>query len=187
MTGLSSPANLISFARAALAPLVLLLLASGNRLGLIFALLIVFLAAASDLVDGYIARRSGPPPALGRYLDNACDAIFSLGVFLGFLANHWLPATWFLAIYFAEIMVPYLGAFTKQIGQPFEVRWSAKLKTTVHPLTQIAAVAMAVFLPVPAAAGESFLVAVALGAAVAASLIYLVDHAVLAMWRSRRA
>ena len=184
MNRLLATPNLVSLSRALLGPVILLLLASGAFWALALALVIVTLAIASDFFDGYLARRRGMADELGRYVDSACDAIFNLGVFLGFLANGWLPASWFLIIYFAEIVVPYVGAFAKQIGQPFDIRWSTRLKTSVHPLSQFAMLAAALAMAEQAGAGDTMFGIAALGAAVVASLIYLLDHVVIAIWRT---
>lgn len=180
MTGhLLSTANVISLSRALMGPVILLLLIGDTPIALDAALAVAAIAAASDYVDGYMARRRGFPSEAGRYLDAACDAIFYLAVFLGFLANRWIVPSWFAAIYFAEIIVPYLGAFTKQIGHPFAVRWSARVKTAIHPVAQIVVIAVAAFAG-PLATSESWIAQIALAVAVAASLAYLIDHAVLA-------
>ena len=179
-TRLLTPANLISLMRAALAPVILLLLVEGSRDALIAALVIACAAAISDFADGYMARKGGLASDFGRYVDAACDAIFSLSVFLGFLSRHWLAPSLFAAIYFAEIIVPYLGAFTKQLGMPFEIRWTARLKTNVHPATQVVAIAAALLLP-----DSRAVIAGACAVAVAASMIYLFDHAALAVRRAR--
>jgi phosphatidylglycerophosphate synthase len=184
MNRLLSTPNLISLGRALLGPLILILLASGTYWALILALVIVAIAIASDFFDGYLARKRGSADELGRYMDGACDAIFNLGVFLGFLANGWLPASWFLMIYVAEVVVPYVGAFAKQIGQPFDVRWSARLKASVHPLAQFVMLSTALTMAERANAGDTMFGIAALGAAVVASLIYLADHVVLAAWRT---
>lgn len=184
MTHLLSTANVISLSRALMGPVILLLLVLRTPLSLDAALAVACAAALSDAVDGYMARKRNAHSEAGRYLDAACDAIFSLAVFLGFLANRWMAPIWFAAIYFAEIIVPYLGAFTKQIGKPFAVRTSARVKTAVHPLAQIAVIACGALL------GEARLPVVAdlaMGLAVAASLYYLIDHAVLAARRVRLA
>jgi phosphatidylglycerophosphate synthase len=178
---LLSTANVISLGRALMGPVVLALLFVDTPLSLDVALALALVAAASDFVDGYMARRSAASEA-GRYLDAACDALFYLAVFLGFLANRWIAPSWFAAIYFAEIIVPYLGTFTKQIGRPFAVRWSARLKTALHPLAQIAVIAAAAF-DWPNGGAHSWAAQAALGLAVLASLAYLVDHAVLAARR----
>jgi len=184
MNRLLSTPNLISLSRALLSPLILILLSSRDFWALLIALIIVAIAIASDFFDGYLARKRGTADELGRYLDAACDAIFSLGVFLGFLANGWLPASWFLVIYFAEIVVPYAGAFAKQIGQPFGVRWSTKLKASVHPLMQFAMLSIALTMGDRAVAGDTMFAIAVLGAAVVTSFLYLADHVVLAAWRT---
>jgi cardiolipin synthase len=184
MTGFLTTPNLISLGRAVLGPMILILLASGYYWALVLSLLIVAVAIASDFFDGYLARKRGTADDIGRYLDGACDAIFNLGVFLGFLANGWLPASWFLLIYFAEIVVPYVGTFAKQIGQPFDVRWSTRLKTTVHPVAQFAMLGIALTAADRATAGDTMFGIAVLGAAVLASLICVVDHVGLAAWRT---
>ena len=181
---LLSAANLVSLARVALAPLILLLLASGTREAISWALIIAGIAAVSDVADGYIARRRGAGSEVGRYVDGACDAIFNMAVFLGFLANHWLAASWFIAIYFAEVIVPYLGIFAKQAGRPLDIRLSAKLKTTIHPLAQIVVIGAALGIPGPGL--SPVLMAVALGAAVAVSVVTMADHAVLTVFRGKQ-
>lgn len=186
MNQLYTMPNFISLTRALLGPLVLVLLVSESFYALLFALFIISVAIASDFFDGYLARQQGTVDELGRYMDGACDAIFNLGVFLGFLAIGWLPASWFLAIYFAEIVVPYIGAFAKQIGQPFEIRWSAKLKSAVHPAAQFITLATALTMAGQTAAGDTMIGIAVLGAAVLASVAFLVDHVVLAVLRTTR-
>ncbi len=186
MNQLYTVPNIISLTRALLGPLVLILLVSESFYALLLALAIVSIAIISDFVDGYLARRQGTVDELGRYMDGACDAIFNLGVFLGFLAIGWLPASWFLAIYFAEIVVPYVGAFAKQIGQPFEIRWSAKMKSAVHPAAQFITLATALTLAGQTPAGDTMIGIAVLGAAVLTSTAFLVDHVVLAIIRTTR-
>ena len=178
---LLSMANVISLARAALAPIILYLLVRATPTSLLAALVLALIAGGSDLVDGYIARRHGAPSDLGRYVDGASDAIFHLAVFMAFLANAWIGIWTFVAIFFAEVIVTYFGIFTKQIGQPFGVRWSAWLKSTLHPVAQIAVIAAA--LARPEAPQESVVFGLAVGIAVLASLTYVADHAVCTLRR----
>jgi CDP-diacylglycerol--glycerol-3-phosphate 3-phosphatidyltransferase len=180
---LLSAAHVISLGRVILAPAILLLLARNTRGTLLAALAIACVAVISDVLDGYVARRRGASD-IGRYVDAACDAIFNLAVFLGFFASGWLPASWFAAICFAEVIVPYLGTFAKQMRQPFGVRWSARLKTTLHPLLQIGAIGIALTIPGPE--HRDSLIALALGAAVAVSIFSVLDHAAFTVWRGRQ-
>ena len=184
MSRLATKPNLISLGRALLGPIILMCLALDGYWAMALALFIVALAAASDYFDGYVARQQKSTDELGRYVDGACDAIFNIGVFLGFVANGWLPPSWFLMIYVAEIVVPYAGAFAKQIGHPIDIRWSTRLKTVVHPATQIIMLVTALTLAEPSGAGDTMLGIAALGAAVVASFIYVADHVFLAVWRT---
>lgn len=179
MAQLFSAANLVSLGRAVLAPVILVLLTAESRDALYAAFVLACLAGVSDVVDGYLARRHGSSSDYGRYIDGACDAIFNLAVFISFLAIGWIPIVLFMLIYFAEIAVPYLGAFSKQIGHPVDVRWSARLKTSVHPIAQIAVIGSALYgvEVTPDALVANF----ALGAATAVSVAYLVDHAAFAV------
>jgi CDP-diacylglycerol--glycerol-3-phosphate 3-phosphatidyltransferase len=181
---LLSPANLVSLARIVLAPVILLLLALATRETIIAALILTGIAALSDVADGYIARRRGAGNEAGRYIDGAGDAIFNMAVFLGLLANGWLPASWFIAIYFAEVIVPYLGIFAKQAGRPLDIRLSARLKTAIHPLAQI--VAIGAILGIGGPELSPLLLAASLGTAVAVSVLTLADHAVLTVFRGRQ-
>ncbi len=183
MSRLATTPNLISLGRALLGPVVLIFLAIDGYWAIAVALLIVAIAAASDFFDGYLARQQENVHELGRYFDGASDAIFNIGVFLGFLANGWLPPSWFLMIYVAEIVVPYAGAFAKQIGHPIDIRWSTRLKTVIHPATQLIMLVTALTMAEPGSAGDTMLGITALGAAVVVSFIYVSDHVFLAIWR----
>jgi CDP-diacylglycerol--glycerol-3-phosphate 3-phosphatidyltransferase len=176
---LFSAANLVSLGRVVLAPIILVLLAAETREALYAAFAIACMAGVSDIADGYLARRQGSASGYGRYVDGACDAIFNLAVFLGFLATGWMPVLLFTLVYFAEIVVPYLGAFSKQIGHPFDVRWSAKVKTTVHPIAQIVLIGSA--LVGSGVTPDPLIAAFAFGVAVIASIAYVVDHAAYAI------
>ena len=184
MNRLATTPHMISLGRALLGPIILIFLTTEAYWALAVSLVIVVIAVASDFFDGYLARQQESVGELGRYIDGASDAIFNIGVFLGFLANGWLPASWFLMIYVAEIVVPYTGAFAKQIGHPIDIRWSARLKTVVHPATQLIMLVTALTLAEPGSAGDTMFGIAALGAAVVASFIYVSDHVFLAIWRT---
>jgi len=74
-------ANLVTLSRALLTLPIFVLLVLGQGLA---ALALYGLAAATDLVDGWLARRSGRATAFGAQLDAAVDNLFSLAI-LGFL------------------------------------------------------------------------------------------------------
>jgi CDP-diacylglycerol--glycerol-3-phosphate 3-phosphatidyltransferase len=74
-------ANLVTLSRAVLILPILALLLTGWRWP---ALALYGAAAATDLVDGWLARRSGRASAFGAQLDAVIDNLFSLAI-LAFL------------------------------------------------------------------------------------------------------
>lgn len=74
-------ANLVTLSRGVLIAPIFLLLGFGHSLA---ALALYILAAGTDLIDGWLARRSGRASAFGAQLDAAVDNLFSLAI-LGFL------------------------------------------------------------------------------------------------------
>ena len=82
-------ANLVTLSRAVLIIPIIALLLAGLRIP---ALILYVLAALTDAVDGWIARRSGRASSFGAQLDAAVDNLFSLGI-LAFLLLA-LPGLW---------------------------------------------------------------------------------------------
>jgi len=74
-------ANLVTLSRALLIAPILGLLIAGHGPA---ALGLYLVAAATDLVDGWLARRSGQASAFGAQLDAVVDNLFSLAI-LAFL------------------------------------------------------------------------------------------------------
>lgn len=80
--------NVISFLRLLMAPAFLVLLYHGNDMA---AALLFGFAAATDFVDGQIARRTHQVSRLGQVLDPAVDRILMICAVLGALATNRLP------------------------------------------------------------------------------------------------
>lgn len=96
-------ANLLSLLRV---PLGLAFLLVAERTGLAMAILCV--AAATDVLDGWMARRrgQGPPdrPRSGDWLDPLCDKLFVAAVLVGIYLAHRTPPTLLLLIVTREIL-----------------------------------------------------------------------------------
>lgn len=74
-------ANLVTLSRGLAVVPILVLLASGH---MTWAMVIYLAAASTDLIDGWLARRSGRASEFGAQLDAAVDNVFSVGI-LAFL------------------------------------------------------------------------------------------------------
>jgi CDP-diacylglycerol--glycerol-3-phosphate 3-phosphatidyltransferase len=86
----------ITLVRVALIPVVVALLAAAERRpGLLVPALVVFVvAAATDWLDGWLARRWQQVTDLGNFLDTTADKLLVIGALLGLMtigrANVWV-------------------------------------------------------------------------------------------------
>lgn len=120
-------ANLVTLSRALLIPPILALLWSEHgtlALGLYIA------AACTDLIDGWLARRSHQASAFGAQLDAAVDNLFSIAImiflavaFPGLVGQH-LIAFWSLAL--APVIYLAVSWILKRRLLMFHF-WSAKV------------------------------------------------------------
>jgi cardiolipin synthase len=105
--------NLLTFARLILAPFVVGEIVARNPLK---ALVLLFAAGMTDLLDGVVARATNSHSALGEKLDPVADKALLSGVFLG-LAWIGTAPVWFVGIVFGRdvfllLAAAFLMAFT---------------------------------------------------------------------------
>lgn len=94
--------NLISLARLMSVPLTVYLILRGFDLA---AFWLFVVAAASDAVDGFLAKRLGQSSELGRYLDPIADKTLLVGVYLT-LGNMGHLATWLvILVVFRDLII----------------------------------------------------------------------------------
>lgn len=127
--------NIITIARIlAIVPIVALVM-SGDPALRIVALVIYVVAAASDWLDGYLARAWNQYSPLGRMLDPIADKLL-VGIMIAALA--WdgslsgldmIPAC---AILFREFFISGLREFLGNTKVVLNVTWLAKWKTTIQ-------------------------------------------------------
>lgn len=151
---LTSIPNLITIARIAAIPLIAWLVIADDLTPRIIALALFLIAAASDWLDGYLARKWNQSSPLGRMLDPIADKLL-VGVMLVILAfDHSLTALDLIpacAILFREIFVSGLREFLGNTKIVLPVSQLAKWKTTMQ------LVAIAVILLEPAVTGLGWL------------------------------
>lgn len=120
--------NAITLSRFMLA-LVLFGLISTNRFWQTSAVVFV-IAALTDFLDGYLARKHGQVTVLGRILDPFVDKIIICGSFIFLMAwpNSGVGAWVTFAIVAREMFITQLRAFMEQRGTDFSAKWSGKIK-----------------------------------------------------------
>ncbi len=128
--------NILTLVRLAAAPMVAVMFLYFTRPYADWAALILFvLAATTDFIDGYLARKWKQESKLGAMLDPIADkamVIIALCVITGFSGmNPWilLPAT---LILFREVFVSGLREFLGDTAGTLKVTQLAKWKTTAQ-------------------------------------------------------
>ena len=136
-----NPPNLITLSRLGLA-FVLFVMIYINAFWLTAAVLFV-VAAATDALDGYIARKYGMVTTLGRILDPFVDKIVICGAFIFLLDKKvdfengvqvWSGVNaWMVVIVVGrEMFVTSLRGFLEQQGKDFSASMSGKIKMVLQ-------------------------------------------------------
>jgi len=108
------------------------------------ALIVFLLAAATDWLDGYLARRNNQVTQFGRILDPFVDKMLVCGTFTFLVAepvagvHPWMAVT----VLGRELLVTALRSFLEQRSADFSASWSGKVKMVV----QLAALSFAMWL-----------------------------------------
>ncbi|MHC4877333.1 MAG: CDP-diacylglycerol--glycerol-3-phosphate 3-phosphatidyltransferase [Planctomycetota bacterium] len=125
--------NLITLSRLVLA-FVLFGLISYEGFWVTASILFV-VAATTDAIDGYLARRNGQVTTLGRILDPFVDKIIICGAFIFLLqrpdrsgVNAWMVT----AVVGREMFVTGLRSFLEQAGKDFSAVWIGKVKMVLQ-------------------------------------------------------
>lgn len=102
------------------------------------SLVLFIIAAGTDWVDGYWARKYGQITQLGRVMDPFADKIIICGTFIFLagvprVADNWLPASgiapWMAVLVVArEMLVTAIRAFFEEGGTDFSAKWAGKWK-----------------------------------------------------------
>lgn len=99
------------------------------------ACIIVFtLAALTDWLDGYLARKQGLTSTLGRNLDPLVDKVVICGAFT-FLLTHDKSgvAPWMVTVVVArELIITSLRSFLENAGATFGADWLGKVKMVLQ-------------------------------------------------------
>ena len=136
MTKLNLP-NQITAARLVISVLVFLAIMVGYFW---WALILFLLAAGTDWVDGYVARKYNLVTQLGRILDPFADKILICGCFI-FLAaepNSEIEAWMTVVVVGRELLVTALRSFLEQKGADFSSTMSGKLKMVFQCVAVVA-------------------------------------------------
>jgi CDP-diacylglycerol--glycerol-3-phosphate 3-phosphatidyltransferase len=127
-------ANIITIARILLIPVFLVLLFSGmpEPYGDIAAAAVFILAAATDKLDGYVARRNKQITTLGQFLDPLADKLLIAAALIALVSQDRVAAWFAMVIIGREIAVSVLRIIGISQGVSIPADRYGKLKTVLQ-------------------------------------------------------
>ena len=102
----------------------------------IWCIAIFALAAFSDWLDGYIARKQGLTSTLGRNLDPLVDKVVICGAYIFLLEHHQAGSgltPWMVVMVVSrEFIITSLRSFLENMGANFGAEWLGKIKMVLQ-------------------------------------------------------
>ncbi len=121
--------NKLTLLRIALTVVFMFFLFAHGVIYKILAFVIFAIAAFTDFLDGYVAKRYGLTSDFGRFMDPVADKILVLAAFLAFVEMKLVPA-WIVAIIiFREFVVTGLRLMALRKNRVIEATFAGKHKT----------------------------------------------------------
>ncbi len=128
-TGLLNLPNILTLARVAAVPVVLVLLLSDSRESGMWAAAIFGVAAVTDFVDGWLARKWGVVTVLGKFLDPLADKLIVMVALIMLIPLDRVPAWAVFIILAREMIVTGLRSIASSEGIVIDASELGKYKT----------------------------------------------------------
>jgi len=103
-SGLLNLPNLLTLARVAAIPLLVILMLSDSRQASFWAAALFGVAAATDFIDGWLARKWGVVTVLGKFLDPLADKLIVMAALIMLIPLDRVPA-WAVFLLLARELV----------------------------------------------------------------------------------
>ena len=132
--------NLLTMGRVVLIPLFLWFLDRGAREPCFWAAIIFTVAAITDLLDGYLARRMGIVSVLGKFLDPLADKLIVMASLIWMVPMGRIPAWVVVVILARELCVSGLRSIAASEGVVIAAGQEGKTKTALQMIGIIALV-----------------------------------------------
>ncbi len=130
--------NKITLFRVFLIPIFLvLLLVPQIPNGRILAASIFIIAALTDLLDGYLARKNNLVTNFGKFMDPMADKLLVCSALICFVQLGQLPAWIVIIIIAREFIISGFRLIASDNGIVIAASWWAKIKTTVQMVMSI--------------------------------------------------
>ncbi|MEM9694450.1 MAG: CDP-diacylglycerol--glycerol-3-phosphate 3-phosphatidyltransferase [Myxococcota bacterium] len=124
--------NFLTFLRILMIPAVLVLLDRGGPVDCFWAAIIYGLAAVTDVIDGYLARRMGLVSVLGKFLDPLADKLIVAAVLVWLVQMGRMPPWAVVVLLCREITITALRSVASSEGVIIAAGSGGKLKTALQ-------------------------------------------------------
>lgn len=133
--------NALTLLRILAVPAVVVALLSETPNGDVIAAVVFALAAATDGLDGYIARSRDSVTTFGKLMDPLADKLLIVGALLSLVSLHRLEAWIAMVIIAREVAVTILRTIAAERGLVISASWLGKAKTVLQIGAVIALIA----------------------------------------------
>lgn len=119
--------NILTIFRLLLVPVMLYYLFTDN---IKVALIIYVLASATDVIDGFVARKFDMITNLGKILDPLADKLLQFAALIGLWYSKIIPL-WILIVFFCKEILMGVGCFKLMLKDNVivQAKWFGKLAT----------------------------------------------------------
>lgn len=128
-TGLWNLPNLLTLARVAAIPLLVVIMFSDSREAGFWAAALFGAAAATDFIDGWLARKWGVVTVLGKFLDPLADKLIVMAALIMLIPYGRVPAWAVFLLLAREIIVTGLRSIASSEGIVIDASDLGKYKT----------------------------------------------------------
>ncbi len=132
--------NSLTMLRIVMIPVFLIFLNVGTRLSGFWAAIIYTLAALTDMLDGYLARKLGVESVLGKFLDPLADKLIVMAGLVWMVPMGRIPAWVVIVLLAREISVTGLRSVAASEGVVIAAGQDGKIKTALQMIGIIALV-----------------------------------------------
>ena len=124
--------NLVTMGRVALIPLILFFIDNFSPLRTFIAAVLYLVSAATDALDGYLARSRGQVSVLGKFLDPLADKLIVTAVLVVMVSLGRVPA-WIVVVMIArDLAVNGLRSVASAEGLVISASEGGKVKTALQ-------------------------------------------------------
>lgn len=128
-TGRLNLPNLLTLARVAAVPLIVVIMLSDSREAGFWAAALFGAAAVTDFIDGWLARKWGVVTVLGKFLDPLADKLIVMAALIMLIPFNRIPAWAVFVLLAREIIITGLRSIASSEGIVIDASDLGKYKT----------------------------------------------------------